>query len=264
MSKIIHKALSYAIRGVLIDVHNNLGPMLPERFYQDAAAFGLAAQGISCQQEKPFAVYYRGTRVGLYYVDLWVEAGKIILELKVAPKILPIHRAQAISYLKVTGADLAIVASYGSRRLLDERLPNFLPDQWVKFKWEAHPLSAADLYPELTQRLFEVLHRVHFELGPGFFHQIYRRATMVELERQEISYEYIKKIPIYYGAHFLGSQESRLLKVENKILLATVAVKEASPAMQAQLQARLKHLDLQLGLLANFNQEALQVIVVRG
>ena len=51
--------------------------------------------------------------MGLYYVDVWIEDGKILLELKVAPAIAPIHKAQAISYLKVTDADLAIVANYG-------------------------------------------------------------------------------------------------------------------------------------------------------
>ena len=47
------------------------------------------------------------------------------------------------------------------------------------------------------------------------------------------------------------------------MLLATVAVKQADEAMQAQLKARLRHLDLQLGLLANFHGTALQVIPVR-
>ncbi len=57
---------------------------------------------------------------------MWIDDGKIVLELKVVPEIEPIHKAQALSYLKVTDADLAVVANYGSSSLDDIRLPNFL------------------------------------------------------------------------------------------------------------------------------------------
>ena len=57
MTKLIHEDLTYAIRGILIDVHNQLGPVLPEEFYQRAVAIGLDRQGIACQNEKGFAVY---------------------------------------------------------------------------------------------------------------------------------------------------------------------------------------------------------------
>jgi GxxExxY protein len=248
---------------VLFDVYNKLGPLLPEKFYQEAVEFGLTKRGIKCEKEKEFEVYYRGQRVGLYYVDLWIEGGKIILELKVAPEITPLHRAQAISYLKVTDADLAIVVNFGAESLFDERLPNFLRDKIVKFEWEQRPIGEEMLYPELTGRLLEILHRVHFELGPGFLHQVYRRATMVELREQGLHYEYIKEVPIYYDEHYLGQQETRLIRVEDQVLLATVAVKQADQTMQGQLRARLRHSGLRLGLLANFNSTALQVVIVR-
>jgi GxxExxY protein len=77
MTDIIHKDLSYAVRGILIDVHNQLGPLLPESFYQEEIAIGLEAKGIDCRIEKPFEVFYRRERVELYYVDVWVEGGKI-------------------------------------------------------------------------------------------------------------------------------------------------------------------------------------------
>lgn len=105
MTKIIHKDLSYAVKGVLLDVHNALGSLLPERFYQAPVAIGLDAKGIRYETEKPFEVNYRETPIDRYYVDVWIEDGKLLLELKVAPAITPLHRAQTLSYLKVTGAD---------------------------------------------------------------------------------------------------------------------------------------------------------------
>lgn len=263
MTKIIHKQLSYTVRGILFDVHNSLGPNLSEHFYRDAIALGLEAAGVRCAVERLFEVYYRDVLVGRYLVDLWIEEGKIVLELKVAPEILPLHRAQALSYLKVTGADLAIVASFGAGSLLDERLPNFLRDQATNFEWQESVPTQACEDPVFTNRLFEALHRVHFTLGPGFLHQVYRRATMVELEQQGFTYDYIKQVPIYYQGHCLGMQPARLICVDDEVLLATVAVKQVDESMLGQLRARLRHLDKPLGLLANFKNTKLQVMPVR-
>ncbi len=263
MTKIIHPQLSYTVRGVLFHVYNTLGPNLPERFYQAAIAIGLEKRGIHCVTEKAFEIYYRNQRVGLYLVDVWIEGGKIILEIKVAPEILPIHKAQAISYLKVTDADLAIVVSYGGGSLLDERLPNFVRDKTARFRWEQRPVVKDLLYPELSSRLFEALHRVHFTLGPGFLHQVYRRATMIELHHQGIPYEYIKQVPIYYDQHHLGNQPARLIAVDGKILLAAIAVRELDDSWREMLKARLRLLGYRLGFLVNFHGTTLQIIPIR-
>ncbi len=263
MSRIIHKELSYEIKGVLLDVHNSLGPMLPEKFYRDAAVVGLETKRITCRPEKPFEVYYRNQRVGRYYIDIWIEEGKVILEFKVAPQIINLHKAQAISYLKVTDADLAIVVNFGAKSLEDERLPNFLRDKQVDFEWQKQPTIAKMPYPDLTNQLLAACHRVHFELGPGFLHQVYRRATMIELQHRSVKYEYIKKIPITYQGRHLGMQDVRLILVEDKILLATIAVNQIDEAMKAQLRTRLKHLGISFGLLVNFNNTSLDIVTVR-
>ena len=52
----------------------------------------------------------------------------MLIELKVGPTIEPLHKAQAISYLKIPDADLALVVSYGGPSLQDERLPNSVRD----------------------------------------------------------------------------------------------------------------------------------------
>ena len=84
MSKLVHPELSYQVRGVLLDVYNTLGPMLKEEYYRDAVVLGLDKRQIACQPEKAFEVYYEDQRVGLYYVDVWIAGGKLLLELKVA------------------------------------------------------------------------------------------------------------------------------------------------------------------------------------
>lgn len=149
-----------------------LGPMLKEEYYEDAIVLGLEKHRVACEAEKALEVYYEGERVGLYYVDIWVEDGKMLLEIKVAPAIGPIHKAQAISYLKATDADLAIVVNYGGPSLEDERLPNFLRDKHPEFVWQPQPVAPGLLYPDLVNAIQRACYRVHFTLGPGFLHQV--------------------------------------------------------------------------------------------
>lgn len=263
MPKPIHPELSYLVRGALLDVHNELGPMLKEEYYRDAIAIGLEKRGITCKTEKGFEVYYKNERVGLYYVDVWIEGGKILLELKVAPAIEPIHQAQAISYLKVTNADLAIVVNYGSALLEDERLPNFVRDKQVEFVWQPRPVAEGLLYPALVNAIQRVCHRVHFTLGPGFLHQVYRRATMIELQRNNIGFNYIKRQPVEYQGQLLGYQDVRLILVENKVLLATFALRQNEEALITRMKTNLRRLKLKLGLLANFYGARLDIKPVR-
>lgn len=261
--KLIHEELTYKIRGVLFDVYNQLGPNLPERFYQAAIAIGLEAKGISCQTEKQFEVMYRGIEVGRYFVDIWINEGPILLELKVSSNIFPIHKAQIINYLKVTDADLALLVNFGEDSLIIERYPNFTRDKQVEFEWKKRPLSPNALFPQLTNEILQALHRVHFTLCPGFLHQVYRRATMIELREQGISYQYIKTTPIFYQNHHLGDHETRLINIEDKILLATVAVRELDQTLKNQLHAHLKHHNIPLGILSNFNTPKLHTIFLK-
>jgi GxxExxY protein len=263
MAKLVHPKLSYQVRGVLLDVYNTLGPMLKEEYCRDAIVLGLEKQRVACDSEKVFEVYYEGERVGLYSVDVWIEGGKILLEIKVALAIEPIHKAQAISYLKVTDADLAIVVNFGGPSLEDVRLPNFLRDKQPEFVWQPQPVAEGLLHPDLVNVIQRACHRVHFTLGPGFLHQVYRRATMIELRLSGVSYDYIKQLPVEYQGQLLGYQDVRLILIEGKVLLATFALRRANDAMAQQLKAHLRRLDLRLGLLANFYGTRLAITPVR-
>jgi len=262
MSKLIHEKLSYTVRGIMFDVHNQLGSMLPEKYYQRAVAIGLEDAGIRHELERQFDVKYRGVEVGRYFVDVWIEGGKLLLELKVAPQIEPIHQAQAISYLKVTDADLAFVVNFGETSVAFNRLPNYVSDRQPAFQWQAPPPDMSLRYPELTNRLLAVLHRVHFELGSGFLSQVYRRATMVELREQDINYDYIKKMPLVYHNQPIGTHDVRLILVDKRVLVATVAVQAVDEVMKAQLRSRMKQLNVEVALLANFYPEKLKFFIM--
>jgi len=264
MTQLIHEDISYIVRGVMFDIYNKLGPKLKENIYQKAFTRGLRRRGITCESEKKFEMVYRNQSAGEYYVDHWLENGKVILELKVAPEILPIHQAQTISYLKVTNADLAILINFGTDDIQSERIPNFMQDSTPEaksahFQWNPPPLNQNLLYAELTNRILEALHRVHFTLGPAFIHRIYRKAVMIEFKYQGIGYEHIKKIQLYYENEHVGEDDVQMIKVENKVLLSVFASQAINKLMVRVMKARMEQLGMKVGLLANFHGKKLVV-----
>ena len=78
-----------------------------------------------------------------------------------------------------------------------QRLPNFVKDKSVSYSWQPQPTRSDLLYPNLVNEILSTLHHVYFELGPGFLHQVYRRATMVELQHFAIFYSVWYVSPCY-------------------------------------------------------------------
>jgi GxxExxY protein len=262
-TKLLHADLTYTIRGVLFHVGNRLWPGLPEKDFQRAVSIGLTKRDISHSLEEQFHVYYRGVEVGRYYCDVFVER-KVVLELKVALELTALHRAQLISYLRTSGTDVGLLVNFGGPKVEIERYVYSFDQHRPDFNWRPQPPDdPALLYPNLVGRLYACLHRVHYELGPGFFHHVYRRATQVELDEQHIPFEFVREIPVFYEGEYLSTQNCRLLIVEDKVTVAAFAVREMSLAFDVRMRSYLRHFDKKLGLLANFHGKRLDIRPVR-
>ncbi len=103
--------LTEQVIGAAIEVHRALGPGFLEATYGKALAIELRHRRIPFQQEAPVSLSYRGEAIGEGRLDFLVE-DKLILELKAADQLHPIHTAQAISYLKATGHKLALLINF--------------------------------------------------------------------------------------------------------------------------------------------------------
>ncbi len=108
--------LARAIIGGAIEVHRVLGPGYSESVYEEAFAHELARSGISFERQKPFRVNYRGCTVGEGRVDFLV-AGKLVVELKAVERLLPVHKAQVISYLRATSCCLGLLINFNENLL---------------------------------------------------------------------------------------------------------------------------------------------------
>ena len=112
-SKIIEKELSYQIINAAYEVHNRLGPGFLEAIYEAAMVLELESRGHKVENQVRVPVCYRKQQIGEHFLDLLVDE-KVILELKAVKEIAPIHQQQALSYLKATGLELAIVINFGT------------------------------------------------------------------------------------------------------------------------------------------------------
>jgi GxxExxY protein len=104
--------LSSRIIGAAIEVHKALGPGLLESAYEECICHQLGIGGLSLERQKPLAVRYKGINLDCgYRLDVVVEDA-IILELKSCEKIEPIHKAQLLTYLKLSGFKLGLLLNF--------------------------------------------------------------------------------------------------------------------------------------------------------
>jgi GxxExxY protein len=107
-------------RGVLkaaFEVHRNLGPGLLESTYRECLVRELKTGGHSVEREVPIPIDYKDLRIdGAYRADLIVD-GAVIVELKAVDQVLPVHEAQTLTYLKLSGLKVALLLNFNTRRL---------------------------------------------------------------------------------------------------------------------------------------------------
>lgn len=110
--------LTYQIIGAAMEVHRELGPGLLEQVYEDALCIELTERGIGFERQKQISLQYKGHPVGNARLDLLVEDA-VVVELKSVEYLMPIHQAQTITYLKITGNRLALLINFNVTILKD-------------------------------------------------------------------------------------------------------------------------------------------------
>jgi len=115
--------LSNKIIGIAIKIHKKLGPGFVEKIYERALAYEFEKEGVSFDQQKVIRVKYEDLELGDQRVDFMVEDA-LILEVKVASRIIEIHQDQVISYLKASDKTLGLILNFGRKRLEIKRLVN--------------------------------------------------------------------------------------------------------------------------------------------
>jgi GxxExxY protein len=119
--RILHKDLSYRIVGLAMQVHRELGPGFLEKVYENALMIMFEENGIQAQAQVPLKVHFHGRIVGDYFADI-IVGNSVIIELKAQERMLQVHKAQTLNYLRATSFRLALLLNFGKTSLESDRL----------------------------------------------------------------------------------------------------------------------------------------------
>jgi len=102
-----------------IEVHRNLGPGLIESVYETCLCHELRERNIGFERQKEIPLIYKGICLeSVCRLDLVVEE-KVIIELKSVDQLHPVHEAQLLTYLKLSGITTGLLVNFNSRLLKD-------------------------------------------------------------------------------------------------------------------------------------------------
>ena len=117
MDKEALNTVTSGIIGAAIDVHRALGPGLLESAYQACLAFELSQREMKVEQQKPLPLIYGDVKLDCgYRIDLLVDDA-VIVEIKSVDSLAPIHQAQMLSYLKLSGCEVGLLINFNVKLL---------------------------------------------------------------------------------------------------------------------------------------------------
>ena len=109
--------LTEQIIGAAIEVHRHLGPGLLESAYEDCLALELDTRGLAFQRQVMLPITYKDTRIEPgFRIDMIVQ-DRVLLELKAVEALAPVHEAQILTYLKLSGIATGLLMNFNATPL---------------------------------------------------------------------------------------------------------------------------------------------------
>ncbi len=255
-------ALSRRVIGAAIEVHRELGPGLEEPDYELALSAELTALNIRHNQQHPLPVVYKGVRLDAgYRMDLLVEES-LVLEIKAVELVHPIHEAQLLTYLRLSGRQLGLLLNFEVPLLADgiRRKVYRLEEAGLEFPVAndadrlTEVISAFDV---LSNAVLAAAIEVHRHLGPGLLKSAYEECLCHELSGRGLQFQRQKPIAVRFREIDLPKPIEVDVIVAGELPLMLVSVAEISPLLEARLIAQLKLGGWEHGLLLNFGATTL-------
>jgi len=100
-------------------VHTELGPGLLEAAYESCFAYELELRGIKYQRQLPVPLNYKGKLIEVGFRADMILEGKLLIELKAVEQVIPVHKAQVITYLKILKLPLGLLINFNEVLIKD-------------------------------------------------------------------------------------------------------------------------------------------------
>ena len=110
--------MSRNIIGAAIAVHRELGAGLLESVYEECMAYELTQRGMQFERQTPIPVIYRGIPFECGFRVDFLVASQVVVELKAVERVLPVHMAQTLTYLKLTGCKLGLILNFNVEQMV--------------------------------------------------------------------------------------------------------------------------------------------------
>jgi GxxExxY protein len=111
--------ITQKIIGAGIEVHQALGPGLLENAYEECLAIQMKMDGLAFERQKTLPVVYKGITLDLTYKADFIVENQVIVELKAVEKMLPLHEAQLLTYMKLSRMQLGLLMNFNTVLLKD-------------------------------------------------------------------------------------------------------------------------------------------------
>jgi len=254
MTELLYKDLTEKIISVYYKLYNGLSHTYPEFIYERAFAQQLQKLGIQVVRQDEYQVFYKDKLVGIQRLDLFV-AKEVVVELKVVPQILAIHKAQGFSYLKVVGKEIGLLFNFGSPQPEFERL--FYDVEKAEKDLGAYPRvplpSNKKLHrPEVVNEILNVAIEVHRTLGSGFIHRIYAKACYHECLIRGLGVVPQQSFRVIFDGEEVGEIKFNHLRMSDDILFFPIAINRLNDINMGNIKAWLQFCEMKLAVLVNF------------
>ena len=112
------KEITDQVIGACIEIHKQIGPGLLESAYEECLCYELAQRGIHFERQVAIPVEFKGVKLDCGYRADLIVRGKILVEIKAVDQLAPIHDAQLLSYLKLSGLKVGLLINFNERMLI--------------------------------------------------------------------------------------------------------------------------------------------------
>ena len=109
---LFQKELTEQIIGAAIEVHKRLGPRLLESAYEQCLCHELRLREIPFRRQVEMPVSYKGTKLDCGYCIDVIVADQVLLELKSVEQLAPVHEAQLLTYLRLSGIKIGFLINF--------------------------------------------------------------------------------------------------------------------------------------------------------
>ena len=261
MTELLHRELTEKIIGVYYDVYNGLSRTYPEFIYENAMMRDLGRHRICCTRQEEYRIFYKEWLVGLQRLDIFVSE-KVVVEVKVKPRLTRLDQAQTMSYLKTTGQQVGLLFNFGNPEPEFKRV-FFTPKQNQPSLSPSEEEWPDLMFPKVSYQVIGGLFEIHNELGPGFIHRIYANACYREMQARGLEVRPFREMTVFYRGEAVGEVKLGHLQVEGNIMLFPVTVRDKRQIKPENLRRWMASQGVPLGIMANFYTERLEPMFMK-